>query len=362
MTEVQITGFEHTHHLQSDGRFAVERNAAGRHHPIDQSHQCLWRDFQLSTFDQRVETVNLGIGFEQRFAVELVKGLVVLFLRFVFIHQGHLFQRIAHQLAQGGILCAWGKEQSEHLVLLQFGGVRKETVVRGQLSGQLIGLLREHAGIRMFQQTHHLGKKKAPVIGIVAFGVQLQQRVQKTVGRCLRHGESHSDIHVAHFAGQGMKHGWQQCLVAEDYSRFLFLLGKILAKPLGQITDLGVLGRGLHISDFLRAVQIPEKFRRQFGREIPKVATDEFAGLVRMLLQIEFIIVPVERGHARFMKAAKECMLHLVQHVESHEHIALMRKRRDIQLFDDFPIEHSFVGQSLSVQHIPELAVDVSQL
>ena len=35
VAEVQITGFEHTHHLQTDGRFAVERNAAGRHYPVD---------------------------------------------------------------------------------------------------------------------------------------------------------------------------------------------------------------------------------------------------------------------------------------------------------------------------------------
>ena len=64
MPEVQVTGFQYTHDLQADGRFAVERDAGGGNDPRDQSQQRVGTDRQFPAFNQGIETVHQRVSLE----------------------------------------------------------------------------------------------------------------------------------------------------------------------------------------------------------------------------------------------------------------------------------------------------------
>ena len=80
MVEVQVARLQHTHHLQPLSRLAVEGNA-GLLHQL--ACQPLHRDAvyrQVAAFDEPMQTVDQGVGPEQRFleqrVVEVVLGIL----------------------------------------------------------------------------------------------------------------------------------------------------------------------------------------------------------------------------------------------------------------------------------------------
>ena len=76
MTEVQVSGFEYPHHLHTDSRFAMKRDVRCRQYPFEQTGKGRLADDEILGFDKRIKTGYSGIGMEQRFAIQLVVGLV----------------------------------------------------------------------------------------------------------------------------------------------------------------------------------------------------------------------------------------------------------------------------------------------
>ena len=54
-------------------------------------------------------------------------------------------------------------------------------------------------------------------------------------------------------------------------------------------------------------------------------------------------------------------MLYFIQYVEAYKYIGVVRQSVGIEFFDDFPIEHSFVGNVLCLQDFSIVAIDITQ-
>ena len=54
-------------------------------------------------------------------------------------------------------------------------------------------------------------------------------------------------------------------------------------------------------------------------------------------------------------------MFHLIQYVETHEYIGIIRQGFGIQFLHHFPIHHAFVGDTLCLQDVPEILINVAQ-
>ena len=80
MVEVQVARLQHTHHLQPLSRLAVEGNAGLLHQLACQPlhGDAVYR--QVAAFDEPMQTVDQGVGPEQRFleqrVVEVVLGIL----------------------------------------------------------------------------------------------------------------------------------------------------------------------------------------------------------------------------------------------------------------------------------------------
>ena len=154
-----------------------------------------------------------------------------------------------------------------------------------------------------------------------------------------------------------MQHG----LVAEHHGRFLFVLRQVFPNPLRQVACLSVSRRRFDEGYFFRMVQVVEQGRRQFRGEILQVAADKLACLVRMLVQVEGIVVPVEQGLSCLVQFAEQGLFHLIQHVESHEHIFVVGKLLHVHGLRHLAVEHSFVGDALLAEQFLVLRIDVAQ-
>ena len=108
-------------------------------------------------------------------------------------------------------------------------------------------------------------------------------------------------------------------------------------------------------------VQVVEQGRRQLRREILQVAADKLARLVRMLVQVEGIVVPVEQCLSCLVQFAEQGLFHFIQHVKSHEHIFVVGKLLHIHGLRHLAVEHSFVGDALLAEQFFILRIDVAQ-
>ena len=191
--------------------------------------------------------------------------------------------------------------------------------------------------------------------------MKFHQGIDKTVCRSLRERESHRDVEVADILRKGMKNRLEHGLVAEYNRRFFLVFCQVGTYPLRQVTRLSVLGGRLDVGDLFRTVQVVESRSREFGGEIAEVPADEFSGFMGSFLQVEVVIIPVEQGFPGFIQTVKQLLFHFVEHVESHKHIALIRKSSDIKPVDDFAVEHAFVCDSLFSQHLSVSGIYFSQ-
>ena len=249
---------------------------------------------QVAFLYQRVKAVHGGIGLEERFAIELVECVRFLAL---LIDARHLLQCLAEVFRQGQV-GAYGREQmGKELIGLQLAWERVEAVLFGQFLLQLLGFRSEQTRIRMLQYGHYLLIEIASGLGVVSLNLKVEQGLHVAIHGSLRERETHGDVHMLYLFGERMEHRLEDAFVAEYHGRFLFLLGQVLAYPLGQIACLGVFGRSADVANLLRAIEGLHLLPSLFGesrRELLKVALDEFARLMMLLAHVVGIVIPIE--------------------------------------------------------------------
>ncbi|EJW92444.1 hypothetical protein EVA_19446 [gut metagenome] len=217
----------------------------------------------------------------------------------------------------------------------------------------------------MLQQGDHRFIDEPAVVGVVALRLQIDSRFDEAVDRRLRQWKSHGDIYILHLLRDRVEHRQQQGFVAQHH-RILLLLSagsKSGAHPLGQEAGLRILGRSRDIADFLGESQRVEIALGQFVGEVHQIPFQEFTRLMLVdSLGVEYVIIPVEQGLARLLQYLEQLKLHLVEHIEAHEHILVVGELFGIKLFDDTAVEHPFIGNALLRQIVAEAVVDRTQL
>ena len=78
MLEIDVTRFQHTHHLDAFNRFAVEGNTGGRDNLRDQSLQSVGVDCQNAFSYEIAQTVQQGIYAEKTLLCQRGKGCFIL--------------------------------------------------------------------------------------------------------------------------------------------------------------------------------------------------------------------------------------------------------------------------------------------
>ena len=195
MAKIQVTCFQYSHHLHTDGRLSVERNAGCRHDAYQQAVEGGRLYLQVLAFKQGMEAVDHGEAFEQGFAIELVEGIAGGSCLLA-IQLCHLLQDI------GQVVAARLEQQRQGFVPFQFRGQGIEAVLLRQFLFQRSGFSGKQLRVRMLQHADDFGKLVASAAGIVARNVQFQQRLYEAVGRCLRERETHGDVDVAYVVRQ----------------------------------------------------------------------------------------------------------------------------------------------------------------
>ena len=201
MAKIQVTCFQYSHHLHTDGRLSVERNAGCRHDAYQQAVEGGRLYLQVLAFKQGMEAVDHGEAFEQGFAIELVEGIAgggcLLAIQLC-----HLLQDVGQPFAQLQVVAARFEQQRQGFVPFQFRGQGIEAVLFRQFLFQRSGFFGKQLRVRMLQHADDFGKLVASAAGIVARNVQFQQRLYEAVGRCLRERETHGDVDVSHVVRQ----------------------------------------------------------------------------------------------------------------------------------------------------------------
>ena len=126
-----------------------------------------------------------------------------------------------------------------------------------------------------------------------------------------------------------MDDGGQQVLVTEDDGAAAPLSNALLVQPTADVARLDMLGRGRDIGDVLGFLEVFVDViggAVQFVRKGMQVLGDIMASLVA--LHIVVVEVPIEAGLAGLLKGGEKLLLHLLQQVEAHKEVALVREAR----------------------------------
>ena len=131
------------------------------------------------------------------------------------------------------------------------------------------------------------------------------------------------------------------------------------AYPARQVAGLGILCGRLDEVDLLRLAHAVEVAFVELVGECLEVAQDKFPGFVLCRERgVVRVVVPVEERLFSTMQGAEELLFHPVEHVETHEHVAVVGHLVYIELLHHLPLQHALIGQSLLTQSLLELGVD----
>ena len=170
-----------------------------------------------------------------------------------------------------------------------------------------------------------------------------------------------------HILWDGVKHGEEQGFVAEHDGVFLFAdylrcvsLGCFY--PFGQEAGLCIFGGSGDITYLFRLPEDVEITFRQFVGEVDEVAFDKFSGFVLGdSLGIEEVVIPIKHGFPGFLQLLEEFFLYFVQYVETDEYVFIVFEPVGIELFDNVPVEHTFVGNAQFGKLLPITMIDNTQ-
>ena len=76
---------------------------------------------------------------------------------------------------------------------------------------------------------------------------------------------------------------------------------------------------------------------------------------------IEEIVIPIKHGFPGFLQLLEEFFLYFVQYVETDEYVFIVFEPVGIELFDDVPVEHTFVGNAQFGKVLPITMIDNTQ-
>ena len=174
VVEVEITRFEHAHHLQARSRFAVEGYRQSTQHLTQQSLQGAQGYLKNAVADIEQKAVDRCITLEVGFG---------------------------RQLSQPSLLT----------LLFHFAAGLVAQLLRKSFQHVLIA---------------HLAPSSLFEITIQTFG-------HKGIGQGVSHGEAFGDVHLLHVLRQSVNHRLQEQFITKHHGRSLLFSGQITFEPVG---------------------------------------------------------------------------------------------------------------------------------